>query len=191
LRASVAELRERSVEQAVLFPERFDIGVCVRLSGLESHVCIGDLWDRCKVEDYSEREHEARNRQVNPLDILERLLIVADVVENSVGSDDRCHDRSDSVIGSSQQDSFKLQHQPQSRRTHPLKACEKLILISEYFGGPQTVIYGFAAVSKLPSPFPIMKIAAQKPPKLLFKMQGQATRDPTPYKHRPQMKVAL
>lgn len=75
--------------------------------------------------------------------------------------------------------------------TYPLKACEKLILISEYFGGPQTVMYGFAAVSKLPNPFPIIKIAAQKPPNDLYKMQGQATRDPTPYKHKPQMKVAL
>jgi hypothetical protein len=179
------------VEQAVLFPERFDIGVCVCLGGLECHVCISDLWDRCKVEYHSEREHKARNCQVDPLDILQGLLIIADMVEDGVGSDDRCHDRSDSVIGSSQQDSFKLQHQPHPPKTHPLKACEKLILISEYFGGPQTVIYGLAAVSKLPSPFPIMKIAAQKPPKLLFKMQGQATRDPTPYKQRPQMKVAL
>lgn len=75
--------------------------------------------------------------------------------------------------------------------THPLKACEKLILISEYFGGPQTVIYGFAAVSKLPNPLPIMKIAAQKPPNERYKMQGQATSDPTPYRQRPQMKVAL
>ena len=66
-----------------------------------------------------------------------------------------------------------------------------MIRISEYFGGPQTVIYGFAAVSKLPRPFPMMKIAAQKPPKDLYKMQGQATSDPTPYRHRPQMKVAL
>jgi hypothetical protein len=58
-------------------------------------------------------------------------------------------------------------------------------------GGPQTVIYGFAAVSKLPNPLPIIKIAAQNPPKDLYKIQGQATSDPTPYKQRPQMKVAL
>jgi hypothetical protein len=99
LRTGVAELCERSVEQAVLFFERFDIGVCVRLCGLESHVCIGYFRNRCKVKYDSEREHEARNRQVNPLNILKRLLIIADMVEDSVGSNDRCHDRSDSVVG--------------------------------------------------------------------------------------------
>lgn len=62
----------------------------------------------------------------------------------------------------------------------PLKACEKLMRISEYFGGPHTVMYGFAAVSRLPRPFPIMKIAAQKPPKERFRMQGHAIRDPMP-----------
>jgi hypothetical protein len=52
-------------------------------------------------------------------------------------------------------------------------------------------MYGFAAVSKLPNPLPIMKIAAQKPPKDRFRMQGHATREPMPYRQRPQMKVAL
>jgi hypothetical protein len=33
------------VEEAVLLPEWFDIGVCVGFSGLECHVCISDLWD--------------------------------------------------------------------------------------------------------------------------------------------------
>jgi hypothetical protein len=84
LRTGVAELCERSVEQAVLFFERLDIGVCVCLCGLESHVCIGDFRNRCKVKYDSEREHEACNRQVNPLNILERLLIIADMVEDSV-----------------------------------------------------------------------------------------------------------
>lgn len=72
-----------------------------------------------------------------------------------------------------------------------MKACEKLILISEYFGGPQTVIYGFAAVSKLPNPLPMIKMAAQKPPNERFRIQGHATSDPMPYRQRPQMKVAL
>jgi hypothetical protein len=44
--ASIAELGESSVEQTVLLPEWFDIGVCVSLSGLECHVCVGDLWYR-------------------------------------------------------------------------------------------------------------------------------------------------
>lgn len=53
------------------------------------------------------------------------------------------------------------------------------------------MMYGFAAVSKLPNPLPIIKIAAQKPPNERFRMQGHATSDPIPYKQRPQMKVAL
>ena len=45
LGTSVAELCECSVEETVLLPEMFDIGVCVRLSGLECHICVGDLRD--------------------------------------------------------------------------------------------------------------------------------------------------
>lgn len=43
--AGVTELCERSVEQAVLLPERLDIGVRVRFCSLECHVCISDFWD--------------------------------------------------------------------------------------------------------------------------------------------------
>ena len=46
LRTSVTKLRECSVEQAVLLPERLYIGICVGFRGLECHICIGDLWDR-------------------------------------------------------------------------------------------------------------------------------------------------
>jgi hypothetical protein len=70
----------------------------------------------------------------------------------------------------------------------PLKACEILIRISVYQGGPHTtqryinssfsristenlnteydllVMYGFAAVSNEPNPFPRINIAAQKLP---------------------------
>ena len=73
----------------------------------------------------------------------------------------------------------------------PLNACEMLIRNSEYFGGPQTVIYGFAAVSREPSPFPIMKMAAQKPPKDLCRMQGHAINAPMAYRQRPHMKTGL
>jgi hypothetical protein len=45
LGSGIAELGERSMEEAVLLPEWFDIGVRVGLCGLECHVCIGDLWD--------------------------------------------------------------------------------------------------------------------------------------------------
>lgn len=47
----------------------------------------------------------------------------------------------------------------------PLKACEMLMRISEYLGGPHIVMYGFAAVSSDPRPLPMMNVAAQKPPK--------------------------
>ncbi len=62
----------------------------------------------------------------------------------------------------------------------PLKAWEMLIRNSAYRGGPQMVMYGLAAVSRLPRPLPIMKMAAQKPPKERCRMQGHATRAPTP-----------
>jgi hypothetical protein len=45
LGAGVTELCERSVEQAVLLPERLDVGVGVSFRSLEGHVCIGDFWD--------------------------------------------------------------------------------------------------------------------------------------------------
>ena len=45
LRTSVTKLRECSVEQAVLLPERLYIGICVGFRGLECHICIGDLWN--------------------------------------------------------------------------------------------------------------------------------------------------
>ena len=37
-----------------------------------------------------------------------------------------------------------------------------------------------AAVSRAPSPLPMMKMAAQKPPNDLASMHGQATRAPMP-----------
>lgn len=73
----------------------------------------------------------------------------------------------------------------------PLKACAMLILISLYLGGPQTVRYGFAAVSSDPRPLPVMKMATQKPPKERYTSAGQAMSEPMPYKQRPQMKQAL
>lgn len=62
----------------------------------------------------------------------------------------------------------------------PLNAWAMLILISEYFGGPQTARYGFAAVSREPSPLPMTKMAAQKPPKEPLTRHGQAIKDPNP-----------
>jgi hypothetical protein len=46
LLTGVAELRECSMEKAVLFPERLVVRASVRFLCLKSHVCISDLWDR-------------------------------------------------------------------------------------------------------------------------------------------------
>lgn len=53
------------------------------------------------------------------------------------------------------------------------------------------MMYGFAAVSRDPSPFPMMKIAAQKPPNDLYRMQGHATKAPMAYKERPHINTIL
>jgi hypothetical protein len=52
-------------------------------------------------------------------------------------------------------------------------------------------MYGFAAVSREPKPFPMIKIAPQKPPNDLRTRHGQAISAPIPYKQRPQIKAAL
>jgi hypothetical protein len=79
----------------------------------------------------------------------------------------------------------------------PLNAWERLMRISEYFGGPQTrpcqrgrasqtgtgpllAMYGLAAVSREPRPFPMMKMQAQKPPNECSLMAGIARRAPSP-----------
>jgi hypothetical protein len=49
-----------------------------------------------QVEHNSEQEYKARNRKINPLDIFERSLIVADMVEDGVRSNNRRYYRSNS-----------------------------------------------------------------------------------------------
>jgi hypothetical protein len=55
----------------------------------------------------------------------------------------------------------------------------------------QTAKYGFAAVSSDPSPLPITNVAAQNPPNERYRRHGHASRAPSPYRNRPQMKQAL
>lgn len=62
----------------------------------------------------------------------------------------------------------------------PLKAWLRLMRISEYLGGPQTVMYGLAAVSSEPRPLPMTKMQTQKPAKLAFLMAAMARRAPRP-----------
>ena len=117
LRTSVTKLRKCRVEEAVLLPERFYIRIGMGFRGLECHVRVSDLWDRragkkvstrqesqcpqesiLQVEDYSEQEHKASNRKVNPLHVLQRFLIITDMVEDGVRANYGSHDRSNSAI---------------------------------------------------------------------------------------------
>jgi hypothetical protein len=55
--------------------------------------------------------------------------------------------------------------------------------LTKYAGRPgnlQTARYGLAAVSSDPKPFPITKVAAQKPPNERYTRHGQASSAPTP-----------
>lgn len=115
LSARVAELRERSMEQTILLPERLDIGICC-FSHLELHISVGDFWDwraggtcqQCRlrtgqsvhlqVEHDGKQEYEACNSQIDPLHVLQRLLIVADVIEDSITSNDGCYNSTDTSI---------------------------------------------------------------------------------------------
>lgn len=115
LSARVAELRERSMEQTILLPKRLDIGICC-FSHLELHISVGDFWDwraggtcqQCRlrtgqsvhlqVEHDGKQEYEACNSQIDPLHVLQRLLIVADVIEDSITSNDGCYNSTDTSI---------------------------------------------------------------------------------------------
>lgn len=98
LGSSVAELSEGSVEETVLLDEGFVAVVGgARLLCLECHVCIGDLGDVRDEEDEGEDENEDRDREVDPLHVLQRLHVVE--VEEDVGAQDGGHDRADAIEG--------------------------------------------------------------------------------------------
>lgn len=78
LSACIAELGESGVEEAILFVERFNIGVGMRFFGLEGHIRVCDLGDwravillvdrrsygeagNLQVEDHSECENKTGN----------------------------------------------------------------------------------------------------------------------------------
>ena len=54
---------------------------------------IADL----QIEDYSKQENKAGDRQINPLHVLERLLVVTNMVKDSVRANNRRNDRSNSI----------------------------------------------------------------------------------------------
>lgn len=64
------------MEQPVLLFEGQIVVDCVGFCGLEFHVRIGDFGYAGKQEDCSQGKDERRNRQINPLHIAQRILIV-------------------------------------------------------------------------------------------------------------------
>lgn len=98
LGSSIAELGKRSMEETVLLYERF-IAVFggARLLSLEGHVCIRDLGNVRHEKDEGEDENEDRDREVDPLHVLQRLCVVE--VEEDVGAQDGGHDRADAIEG--------------------------------------------------------------------------------------------
>jgi hypothetical protein len=48
-----------------------------------------------QVENNSKQEDEACNSQIDPLHVLQRTLIVADVIEDSIASNDGCYNCTD------------------------------------------------------------------------------------------------
>ena len=173
LSASVAELGEGGVEESILLPEWFDSCVGMSLFCLEGHVRVRDLWYR-RAEDASQQSilHALRAQLTSKKPL------------QAGNKSKRWQDRS---IGRCATPVHFYRHQRKSHRSPstgattvpiPLKACEMLMRISEYRGGPQTVMYGFAAVSRDPSPLPMTKMAAQKPPKDLCRIHGQAINAP-------------
>lgn len=86
------------MEETVLLYEWF-IAVLggARLLCLEGHVRIRDLGDVRDEEDEGEDEHKDRDREVDPLHVLQRLYVVE--VEEDVGAQDGGHDRADAIEG--------------------------------------------------------------------------------------------
>lgn len=86
------------MEETVLLDEGFVAVVGgARLLCLECHVCIRDLGDVRDEEDEGKDEHEDRDREVDPLHVLQRLYVVE--VEEDVGAQDGGHDRADAIEG--------------------------------------------------------------------------------------------
>lgn len=76
LRARVAELGKRGVEEAVLFPEWL-VGIAsMGFSSLVLHVCVGDLGQFDEEEDDGKDVDKDGDGQVHPLHVLEGEVIV-------------------------------------------------------------------------------------------------------------------
>lgn len=99
LSTNVAELSGNTEEESVLAAERL---VDVSSSrghhlGLISHVGVGDLRDGSEVENNSQDTDEDGDTKVNPLDGLERLAVLTDILEDNEGSKNGSNDGADSL----------------------------------------------------------------------------------------------
>lgn len=95
LGADVAKLGERGVKQAVLLPHRRALGIGMSFLGLELHVGIGDFGDDGHVEDKGQHEYETGDREVDPLYVLQGLLVREG--EEDIGTEDGGDNGTDAV----------------------------------------------------------------------------------------------
>lgn len=98
LGTSVAELGKGGVEEAVLLDEGLLAVIRgARLLCLEGHVRVGDLGDVRDEENKGQYEHKDRDREVDPLHVLQRLYVVK--VKEDVGPQDGGDHRADAIEG--------------------------------------------------------------------------------------------
>lgn len=104
LSTGVAPLGGGGVEETVLLAEGLVAGARVRVLGLGGHVGIGDLGDVDEEEDGGEQEDEDADGEVDPLHALERVDVVARVLEEDVGAQHGADDGADGLDGLGQVD---------------------------------------------------------------------------------------
>lgn len=136
LRAHVAELGKRGVEEAVLLAEGLVSGAGVSLSSLVGHVGVGDLGNVAQEEEGGEEQDKGGNGDVDPLDVGDSLGLVVEA-EESNGACGRRRGVSNSVMidfRSGRIEIFVGDNIPTRGATivpMPLKAWDKLMRISE------------------------------------------------------------
>lgn len=131
------------------------------------HTRVSNFWDIGHEEQKGKQEHEYGDGKIDPLHIFQCTLVTKG--EEDIGAQDGGNDGADAVEGLGNIDSYL----GVSWRTAHCRTT-KLDLTPPGATGPgegrcgtgSPVMYGFAAVSSDPRPLPMMKMQAQKPPKL-------------------------
>lgn len=138
-----------------------------------------------KVEYDSEYINEDRDGEIYPLHVLERLGALAHIDKEDVGPENGRNDSANTIESLGEVDAqlrvlWRSTHSNWPPVSRPI--FQRLSMYSRY---------GFAAVSRLPKPFPMTKVAAQKPPNERYTRHGQVSSAPVPNKNRPQMNTVL